>query len=254
MSARRFAFVVVALAAAILLPMPAQARHQAGTIECRSSDYKYNECRAPFRNAGLVRQLSQTDCVEGSTWGYNDQTGFVWVSGGCAGEFGEASYVDRGVYGGEQDRHRGRRDDADDDSVECASSGHRFQRCDVDWRAARLVRQLSDSSCIENQSWGVDGEGLWVDQGCKGRFAEVRGRERHATSGYDYNAADGGGSTIVCESRGGDRARCGLPRDVREVHIDEQLSQTACRRGENWDYDDREIWVSDGCRARFRVW
>jgi len=260
MSARCLLLVV----AFLLGPLVAQAR-ESGAIECRSNDFKYTECRTPFRSAGLVRQLSKTACVQEQTWGFNQQTGYVWVSGGCAGEFAEGALVDRGVYD-DRDAARPRHRDDDRrgrDEMECSSSGYKFTRCGNRWRSARLVQQLSDSRCIENQSWGVDGEGLWVDQGCSGRFAEDddRGyddrnddRRSYSGSGYDHDPADSGGSTVTCESQGGDRERCQLPRGAREVHIDEQLSQAPCRRGENWDYDDRSVWVSDGCRARFRVW
>ncbi|MET0225455.1 MAG: DUF3011 domain-containing protein [Dokdonella sp.] len=249
------------LAAALLVfPLAAHAR-DLGAIECRSNDYKYTECHTPFRSAGLVKQLSKTACVQEQTWGFNQQTGYLWVSGGCAGEFAEGALVDRGVYDDRDAPPRRHRDSdrrRDGDEMECSSKGYAFTRCGNRWRSARLLEQLSDSRCIENQSWGVDGEGLWVDQGCSGRFADDgRGyddRRSYSGSGYDHDPADGGGSTVTCESQGGDRERCGLPRGTHEVHIDEQLSQAPCRRGESWDYDDRSIWVSDGCRARFRVW
>lgn len=242
--------------AALLFGFATGAQARGGTVECRSVDRQYNECKTSFRSAALIEQTSHTDCVENQSWGFNQQTGYVWVSGGCSGTFGEATYVERGVYDDRDSRSRDYRETRRGREIECSSNGYKFTRCGGNWRSARLVQQLSDSRCIENQSWGVDGEGLWVDQGCSGRFAEDGGRydDRHTSSGYDYNPADGGGSTIVCESRDSDHQRCGLPRGVREVHIDEQLSQTPCRRGENWDYDDREIWVSAGCRARFRVW
>ncbi|HEY0232800.1 MAG TPA: DUF3011 domain-containing protein [Dokdonella sp.] len=256
MSARCLLLVVALL---FVCPLAAQAR-ETGAIECRSNDFKYTECHTPFRSAGLVRQLSKTACIQEQTWGFNQQTGFVWVSDGCAGEFAEGALVDRGVYDDRDAPPPRHQDDRNrrGNVMECSSSGYKFTRCGNRWRSARLLKQLSDSACTENQSWGVDGEGLWVDQGCSGRFAEDEDgyddRRSYSGSGYDHDAADGGGSTVTCESQGGDRERCGLPRGTREVHIDEQLSQAPCRRGENWDYDDRSIWVSDGCRARFRVW
>jgi hypothetical protein len=38
----------------------------------------------------------------------------------------------------------------------------------------RLDRQLSGSPCVEGQTWGVDREGLWVEQGCRAVFI-IRG-------------------------------------------------------------------------------
>ena len=43
----------------------------------------------------------------------------------------------------------------------------------------RLDRQISGSPCIEGRTWGVDREGLWVEQGCRAVFT-IRTRE-----GYD---------------------------------------------------------------------
>ena len=40
----------------------------------------------------------------------------------------------------------------------------------------RLDRQISGSSCIEGQTWGVDRQGLWVQQGCRAIFI-IRSRE-----------------------------------------------------------------------------
>ena len=35
--------------------------------------------------------------------------------------------------------------------------------------------------------------------------------------------------------------------------INKQLSDSRCTSGQTWDYDDRDLWVSNGCRARFSV-
>ena len=34
-----------------------------------------------------------------------------------------------------------------------------------------MVRQLSQASCIQGQTWGFDGRDVWVDRGCRGVFA-----------------------------------------------------------------------------------
>lgn len=34
----------------------------------------------------------------------------------------------------------------------------------------RMERQISGSPCIEGRTWGVDREGLWVEQGCRAVF------------------------------------------------------------------------------------
>jgi hypothetical protein len=58
--------------------------------------------------------------------------------------------------------------------------------------------------------------------------------------------------TVTCESRGHDRTRCSV--DTRGgVRLVQQLSEARCERGRSWGADERGIWVSRGCRARFSV-
>lgn len=237
-----FSCLVALFAAGLGWSLPAAAQRD-GRIECRSSGYAYRECDTPFRNPVLVEQLSLSDCVEGRSWGVG-RRGTVWVDEGCSGRFAEAGRHD----GGYDDRYRDERYrpdyGSDDGGIECRSRGYAFERCGVPWRGARLVRQLSAASCDEGRGWGIDRDGLWVDNGCAGYFVEERGR------GW------GGGKSgsLVCESHGGAQARCRLPRGARDVRLDEQLSSTHCRRGDNWDVDGPDLWVAGGCRARFTYW
>src|SRR6185503_20861811 len=73
------------------------------------------------------------------------------------------------------------------ESVDCQSRNYAYARCDVDWRDARIVRQLSGTQCIRGQNWGIDRRGLWVDRGCGGTFVEA-GRRHHRDDdrGYGY--------------------------------------------------------------------
>ncbi len=75
-----------------------------------------------------------------------------------------------------------------DHYVVCESSNDRRTYCDV--RDAydadiRISRQLSNSSCIEDVSWGRDRRGIWVDDGCRAEFA-VESRDRRDRSYDDY--------------------------------------------------------------------
>lgn len=58
-------------------------------MECSSSNYKYNYCRASGAvfNAAITRQMSRPpgDCVYGRSWGW-DRFG-VWVNHGCRAAF-----------------------------------------------------------------------------------------------------------------------------------------------------------------------
>jgi Protein of unknown function (DUF3011) len=59
---------------------------QGQSLRCESNDQRTVRCNTPvYRRAELVRQLSDSACTEGGSWGW-DRSG-VWVSRGCRGEF-----------------------------------------------------------------------------------------------------------------------------------------------------------------------
>ncbi|HKR66543.1 MAG TPA: DUF3011 domain-containing protein [Thermoanaerobaculia bacterium] len=55
-------------------------------VKCESRDGKRSYCRADTSfGVTMLRQTSDTTCVRGQTWGY-DENG-IWVNGGCRAEF-----------------------------------------------------------------------------------------------------------------------------------------------------------------------
>lgn len=55
-------------------------------LRCESRDHGYTQCPVRIRGGvELQRQLSDSYCEEGETWGY-DRRG-IWVDGGCRAEF-----------------------------------------------------------------------------------------------------------------------------------------------------------------------
>ncbi|SFN24342.1 DUF3011 domain-containing protein [Dokdonella immobilis] len=147
----------------------------------------------------------------------------------------------RGGYGGGRDR------------IECSSNDYRYTRCDVDWRSADLVRQLSEARCIEGRTWGIDRRGLWVDRGCAGVFVE-RGRGDH--HGGDWRPGPGWDRDIslTCSSDDYRYRMCQV--DVGRgggVRIVRQLSNSACIEGRSWGWNRAGVWVSGGCSAVFRI-
>ena len=67
-------------------PAPLPAPTRPGLFVCESRNYGYNFCpTGRVSRAQLVRQLSQAQCIEGSTWGV--QRDGIWVDRGCEGEF-----------------------------------------------------------------------------------------------------------------------------------------------------------------------
>jgi hypothetical protein len=55
--------------------------------------------------------------------------------------------------------------------ITCSSNDMRRNWCDIGRaRDAQLVRQISGSACIRDNTWGIDRRGLWVDRGCRAEF------------------------------------------------------------------------------------
>ncbi len=123
-------------------------------IRCESRDNRQVRCPANVGRGSveLVNQLSRTICSERENWGYD--SGSIWVGSGCRGEFQILAPVQTQL-------------------LLCESRDNRRRQCPAQGRYVKFVRQLSRSQCIEGQSYGIDRNGVWVDQGCRAEF-EVR--------------------------------------------------------------------------------
>lgn len=140
---------------------------RASEFTCKSANYKYRRCKVPGSGkVSLRRQLSSSPCVRGKTWG-QDRKG-VWVDRGCAGRFSVTGRARRDL------------DERVRLALDCRSKGFQYRYCPATVRGAvRLTKQYSDAPCRRGRTWGHDRLGIWVDQGCAGRF-EIE-------SGYDYD-------------------------------------------------------------------
>jgi hypothetical protein len=58
---------------------------------------------------------------------------------------------------------------------------------------------------------------------------------------------------IVCESRDRRDAWCPSPQPIGRVELRDRLSDTRCEQDRTWGWSASGIWVTGGCRARFRV-
>ena len=129
--------------------------------------------------------------------------------------------------------------------IVCESLAGKFDYCEVNTRGSvRLVRQLSDTKCILDRTWGFDEHGVWVDRGCRGRFA-IGG------SGSGWQSGNSG-SVVRCESRGNEYNFCNA-RTRGDVRVKRQLSKDPCVAGRTWGFEGDGIWVTSGCRADFEV-
>jgi hypothetical protein len=128
--------------------------------------------------------------------------------------------------------------------ITCSSNDGRRNWCDIGGaRDAQLVRQISGSACVRDNTWGVDRRGLWVDNGCRAEFAI-----RRAPGPPPPPPAQ----TINCSSNDMRRNWCDIGRN-RDVQLVRQISGSPCVRGDTWGLDQRGLWVDRGCRADFRV-
>ena len=59
-----------------------------------------------------------------------------------------------------------------------------------------------------------------------------------------------GGWPVVCQSNNNRRRTCNKPSN-QTVRIERQLSNTRCTQGVNWGQNRSQIWVDNGCSARF---
>ncbi len=156
-------------------------------------------------------------------------------------------------------------------TISCSSDDGKRHYCSANGHGrAQLVRQRSESACTEGYSWGSDNHGIWVDHGCRADFAmDGRGgRDRDAYHDRDHdgdhdgdhdrdgyhgdNHGYGSGQVVSCSSDDMHRHYC--PADTRGgVQLVRQNSDSSCRQGRSWGFDQRGIWVDHGCRADFQV-
>jgi len=56
----------------------------------------------------------------------------------------------------------------------CGSNNNQYQMCQIPGNGnpqnVRMVRQLSQSPCIQGRTWGTRGNQVWVDKGCRAEF------------------------------------------------------------------------------------
>lgn len=125
--------------------------------------------------------------------------------------------------------------------VRCESRNMERVFCPMDTNSGvQLVRQLSESACIRETSWGVEGDSIWVSQNCRGEFAKRVEASRNTRR------------VVRCESRGRVEV-CPVQLRGAPVRLLRQQSVLPCREGRSWGYGRNEIWVSRGCQGQFEV-
>jgi len=138
-------------------------------VDCRSNNYSFQRCPVPWRDARMVQQLSDTQCVRGMNWGL-DRTG-IWVDRGCGGRFvASEGRGHRRDYGGGWNPPSGWDQRF---QIRCDSNDYQYNFCAADLGGggrAYVERQISGTPCVEGQTWGWNRAGVWVVQGCAAVF------------------------------------------------------------------------------------
>ncbi|HEU4624899.1 MAG TPA: DUF3011 domain-containing protein [Steroidobacteraceae bacterium] len=151
-------------------------------------------------------------------------------------------------------------DRSGDKTVSCSSDDGRRKECDADLRGYSLrdVDQASRTDCVVGRNWGYDERGVWVTEGCRATFHFDRTRDgdrrhpyawRDRDDDHDYDTADE--RRIRCESKDSRRTTCDA--DLRGYRLADlkEISHADCDIGRNFGYDDRGVWVEQGCRGDF---
>lgn len=237
---------------------------QGGVIRCESVKGRTNQCQADTRyGVRLARQLSNSACDEGRTWGVNRYG--VWVSGGCRadfvmgdGRYGYSGYGNNG-YGNYGHGNGGYGNNGGSRFI-CESRDGRQNYCPVNGGGrVRVYRQISRNACDEGRTWGQDRRGVWVSDGCRAEFVVTgwggRWNDRYDDRDDDRDEDRGwgqgnSGETFRCESSNGRQNFCSA--DTRwGVRLVRQLSNNSCDEGRTWGATRGGVWVSEGCRAEF---
>jgi hypothetical protein len=130
--------------------------------------------------------------------------------------------------------------------VRCESRNFQHQFCPVngDVTGARLVSQESRSACVQGRSWGWNSSGVWVTNGCTGRFR---------VDAFVPPPPGFGPQRISCDSRNFQYEFCSVGVRVVNASLVRQRSRSACVLGRTWGWRADGIWVSEGCQGDFQL-
>ena len=135
--------------------------------------------------------------------------------------------------------------------ISCQSLNYQQQFCPtgVSITRAWMVNQRSRSPCIEGQTWGFQGDGIWVNQGCEGDFAF----QGVAAPPVVVAPSRPGGMRVTCESQNYQQNFCPTGQQITGAWVIEQRSSAPCIQGQTWGYQNNDLWVTQGCAADFGV-
>jgi hypothetical protein len=203
-------------------------------ITCESQRTDREQCTIPAgARVRLLKQLSTNACRLNDTYGQGPD--YIWVSQGCRGQFEVVVAGSGGNVG-----------NPGTTMVTCSAGAASRRQCPIPSGAqVRLVRQLSNAQCRQNQTWGTGQNFIWVTQGCSAQFQVAGG-------GGGWQGGNTGVQRMVCQSATGGRQQCPVP-GAYAVRIVKQNSTNPCQLNESFGVGTDYIWVSNGCRGEFEV-
>jgi hypothetical protein len=134
-------------------------------------------------------------------------------------------------------------------NVTCSSERGGREYCQANTSGGvDLLHQISTAVCRKGYSWDKDGNGIWVDHGCKADFAVSSLGLLGALidRGADYKPVH----TVTCEADGGKKRRYCQADTRGGLRL---LTGSGCTYGKTWGYDAGGVWVERQCKAQFEV-
>lgn len=131
------------------------------------------------------------------------------------------------------------------DRVTCQSQKDREQFCPAPIGGdVRLVRQLSDTKCVQGRNWTWEPNGIRVFDGCRAEFTyRRRGGEVSGTGSQRL-------ARVTCQSQKDRESFCPATM-AGPVRVIRNMSDTRCQEGRNWNWSKSGVRVWGGCRAEF---
>jgi hypothetical protein len=235
---KNWLYPVLILVASLFLPAVASAQQ----LTCESHNYQQEFCPSgvTISRAWLVLQRSRAPCIEGQTWGY--QNNGIWVTQGCEGDFrfqgvgGPPAVVAPGRPGSTL-------------QITCESRNYQQQYCPTGQQitSAWVIEQRSSAPCVQGRSWGFQNGDIWVTEGCAAEFGiQGRGGPPVVVAPQPYYPA-----TMICASIDYQQQYCATARPIGRAWLIAQRSRSACLQGRTWGYDEGGVWVTQGCEGEF---
>ncbi len=226
-------------------------------ITCSSDDMHYHACDiGPNHGVTLVRQHSDAQCIQGRTYGVRGNQ--VWVDRGCRADFQVNPQGNHGGWNNGWNQGEG-------SIVTCSSDDMHRHYCSIpDHSQVRVARQHSDAQCVQGQTYGVRGNQLWVDRGCRADFQVISGghhgwrhdhdddHDRDHDGDHDWDYGSSSPRTVTCSSDDMHRHTCDVGSN-NGIRLVRQRSDAHCDFNRTYGFHGSQIWVDRGCRADFEV-